>query len=460
MGGFDFFCIIEQFRQVIKDVAAHCGIKSGMLHLVFHRLRSLQRSPQKAKAMQLFQRLSQNPDFREKQRVLKSPLLAPLKDILPTSWMSLKEVVLYSPEFAQLQYTLCLNAPMPKDTGSILSALLDKVAAADDSKEYEASSRWQHTLSSLIQCMQDKKKTPFPPSSCRSDTGNMDQPSLFHTASTPSTFELLLPLCDTSKPMDATQSSVLHLAAQKNWSESLKAVLKRPGKFIPDINGRRTETLSPPESQYEWVVIENMTPLHAAVRSRCYGCTEDLLHAGAAVNLTVDIVATEGISYVPTGLNRLGYAERDASLHGLSPLHLAAASGCVECIRLLVDAHAPINAESILADQDVSWDGSARQVKDMGNCSLECLLTGPCCSLWGWGGGIHAEGINRVVVSTARHFASAGHCFEPLPAVRTGASTCRCNFRARRCACALELGQPSQTQKLVAFQNYGFLNRS
>lgn len=360
-------------REVIKDVAAHCGIKSGMLHLVFHRLRSLQRSPQKAKAMQLFQRLSQNPDFREKQRVLKSPLLAPLKDILPTSWMSLKEVVLYSPEFAQLQYTLCLNAPMPKDTGSILSALLDKVAAADDSKEYEASSRWQHTLSSLIQCMQDKKKTPFPPSSCRSDTGNMDQPSLFHTASTPSTFELLLPLCDTSKPMDATQSSVLHLAAQKNWSESLKAVLKRPGKFIPDINGRRTETLSPPESQYEWVVIENMTPLHAAVRSRCYSCTEDLLHAGAVVNLTVDIVATEGISYVPTGLNRLGYAERDASLHGLSPLHLAAASGCVECIRLLVDAHAPINAESILADQDVSWDGSARQVKDMGNCTLRPL---------------------------------------------------------------------------------------
>ena len=140
-------------------------------------------------------------------------------------------------------------------------------------------------------------------------------------------------------------------------------------------------------------MVENLTPLHAAVRSGCYGCTADLLSAGAAVNLTVDIVATAGVSYVPTGVNRLGYVERDASLHGVSPLHLASASGCVDCIRLLIDAHAPINAESILADQDVSWDDWARQVTDLGNCSLECLLAcaGPSGGDWGGVGEFHVR---------------------------------------------------------------------
>ncbi|CAE7484257.1 tauD, partial [Symbiodinium pilosum] len=103
-------------------------------------------------------------------------------------------------------------------------------------------------------------------------------------------------------------------------------------------------------------MMRNMTPLHDAVRSKCTGCVENLLKAGAAVNQTAEIFASAGVTFIPMEDVRYGYEEHDAVLANVSALHLAAAHGCEGCIEVLIDKHANIHAESILADHDVLWD--------------------------------------------------------------------------------------------------------
>ena len=345
-----------------------------MLHLVFHRLRSLQRSPQKALAMQLFQRLSQNPDFDETQRVAKSPILAPLKDVLPTAWMPLREVVLYSSELAPLQYAFCMQVQVTNATGSILAAILDKVAAAAQFHASREKLSWQHALRAMVQCMQDKRRAEVAPTFCRSQN-DMAQPSFFQLAPDPDTFDTLLPFCDVSKALESDGSSVLHLAAQKNWSQSIKAVLRLKKKQLPNINGRRTAKRSQ-GSNYEFMTASNMTPLHDAVKSKCIPCTQDLLDAGAATNLTAELSASAGLTFMLPGEDASdGFEENYGILRNLSPLHLAAAYACLGCVRSLLDNHAGINAESILTDHEESWDDSyaIRAAKSLVRCDLDLI---------------------------------------------------------------------------------------
>ena len=97
-----------------------------------------------------------------------------------------------------------------------MSALLDKIAAAKHFAATSEQSLWRHTLASMTQCKVDKRKGDLTPLFCRGEH-DMQSPSLFRLAPDQMAFETLLPLCDVSKPMESDGSSVLHVAAQRNW---------------------------------------------------------------------------------------------------------------------------------------------------------------------------------------------------------------------------------------------------
>eukprot|EP00435_Cladocopium_sp_Y103_P045238 s1027_g12.t4 len=257
---------------VVKDIAGHCGLHSGLWHLVSRTLKRFWKSPQKARAMQIVQQLSFNPDFKRNETAKQNHLLQYLSKFLPVQWMPFRDVVLYSHEFAPLQFAFCSAVSPLSVTPELLAQVTDKIAAVDSANELHEKADWQLVLRSLIQCARRGSSKRSQRNSAGSGTNrgvpalqcrrqpNMTLSSLFALAPDETTFEILLSYCDVSQALEEDGSTVLHLAAARGWCSALGASIHR----IPRVLMNSTRSVLTFDSRYYTQHLLNMTAIHEA----------------------------------------------------------------------------------------------------------------------------------------------------------------------------------------------------
>jgi len=337
---------------VIKDIAAHCGLQSGLMRLVSETLKRYWNSPRKARAMQLMQQLSFNPDFRGNETEKQNHLLLYLSRYLPVRWMSLRDVVLYSHEFAPLQFAFCSVLDPGLVTPELLASVIDKIAAVASVNEIEIKADWSLTLRSLIRCARrPQNKPPVPPLQCR-QRPSMDVPSLFAVAPDETTFELLLPYCDIkSGPIEKDGSTVLHLAAARGWSKALAVTLDSKAGPALLLNATRDVQLG--SSAHFSETLLKMTAVHEAAHASSPECLETLLAHGAAIERTATLEVmghTLGMAF-----EKDDAIEHSGVLQEVRPLHLASERGCLRCIQVFLLRNASVNAEMVLLHNKLQW---------------------------------------------------------------------------------------------------------
>ncbi|CAJ1417867.1 unnamed protein product, partial [Effrenium voratum] len=388
----------EEYRaifndDVLADIAEHCSMRSGLLSLV--RARVMGRPVLKI-VERLLEALVRNPNLSMDGRFKELPALRAILDDQIQDFVSnfrLPVVVLHKPGLRPLTMTVCLSTDPSKVSfvnPDMYATVIDRLAVAVELNDTWEAASLTTAIHDLSRCVRTKRSRfqRFEASSCRSSDSrraNEDQtkPSLFNVAPSDDVFEDMFEVCHYDGVLEEGNSTILHVAAAKNFSKSFQKVMQELKGFQRkkksmlrqnlDVNldSWGTRTFNDVRLHF-W----DLTPLHAACSSGCVTCVKSLLAAKADPNRTQCIQSLPpwyGDSFHPWMFDEGEDLEeaKYAALEDIYPLHLAAKNRCDGCLQEILRSRVAVDAEMLMG-MSVAALGAPLDLHSLQQSELTC----------------------------------------------------------------------------------------